>query len=184
LDENTIRNLIVGMGDNPDRDGVRDTPNRVIRAFHELFAGYTMKPKDILARTFDSKHQELVIVQNIEFYSFCEHHLLPFYGQVDIGYIPKKRVLGVSKFARLVDCFARRLQIQEEMTTQIADSIMEYLEPLGCIVEVRGKHLCMMMRGVQKQNSEMLTSAVRGCFSCNEQNCRDEFLSLVNRGKK
>jgi GTP cyclohydrolase I len=172
--------IILSTFENESREGLQDTPERVARLYTEVFAGYTMNPKDILERVFDSKQKEMVIVKDIEFYSHCEHHMVPFFGKVHIGYIPNGKVLGLSKFARLVDCFAKRLQIQENLTTQIADAIMQYLQPDGCMIVIEAQHLCMMMRGVEKQNSQTITSAVRGIFS-SDLNARQEFLQLIKK---
>ncbi len=173
-----IKNQIEYIGDNPDREGLIDTPKRVIKSWNKLYQGYKECPKDILETTFvEGTCKEMVILKDIEFYSTCEHHMLPFFGKVHIGYIPNDKVVGVSKLARLTDCFARRLQIQERMTTQIAESIMEILEASGAIVIVEAQHFCMTSRGVQKQNSKMITSAIRGTFE--DVSARNEFLALL-----
>jgi GTP cyclohydrolase I len=173
------------IGEDPLREGLKDTPSRVVKAWKEFFCGYAQDPKVILGRTFESASvqsgaNEMVMLRDIEFYSHCEHHLVPFFGRVHIAYIPGERVVGISKLARLVECFARRLQIQERMTCEIADSVQEILEAKGCAVYVEAKHLCMVSRGVGKQNSVMVTSALRGALE--EQSSRMEFLLLANRG--
>jgi GTP cyclohydrolase I len=179
--EKLIRSLLKEIGENPDREGLLDTPKRVAKAYEETLSGYKKKAKDII-RTFDSDgYDEIVICKDIEFYSFCEHHMLPFYGKVHIAYLPDKRVLGLSKLARIVDIYAHRLQIQEQMTKQISDSIMEVLQPKGVGVIVEGKHLCMMMRGVQKQNSSMITSSMVGEFRENPS-LKAEFMGLIHKG--
>lgn len=173
-----VRKTIRLIGDNPDREGLIDTPKRVIKSWKELYAGYQQNPKQILQTTFiEGSCKEMVVLKEIDFYSTCEHHILPFIGTASIGYIPSEKVVGLSKLARLVDCFARRLQIQEKMTSQIADSLMEYLNPLGCMVIVKAQHLCMLARGVEKANATMLTSAIRGKFEDIE--IRQEFLNLI-----
>ena len=146
--------------------------------YEEIFAGYNQDPKDVLGTFFETDNKEMVVIQDIDFYSTCEHHGVSFFGKVHIGYIPNGRVLGLSKFARLVEIFARRLQIQEQMTEQIADALDKYLEPHGVIVVVEGQHLCMMMRGVQKLNSTTKTSAVRGSFK-EQPEMRDEFFNIL-----
>lgn len=165
-------------GEKPDREGLADTPKRVAKAWREFFAGYEIDPALLLAKTFESDNQEMVVVKDIDYFSHCEHHMVPFHGRVHIGYVPNGRVLGLSKFARLVEVFARRLQIQEQMTYQIADAIEKHLKPSGVIVVVTGQHMCMSMRGVKKQNSWTVTSAVRGNFK-NQPETRKEFYDIV-----
>lgn len=167
------------IGEDPLRDGLRETPERVVRSWQQLYAGYKQDPKDILSRTFtnEEKYDEMVILKDIEFYSTCEHHLLPFFGKVHIAYLPIEKVIGISKLARLVDCFARRLQIQERLTQQITGAIDEYLKPLGVACFIEARHLCMMARGVEKQNSIMITSSIRGAFK-EKDAARLEFLLL------
>lgn len=163
------------------RDGLADTPARVVKSWKELFAGYTQDPKSILSRTFPAEgYDEVIISRDIEMYSTCEHHLLPFFGLAHVGYIPSDRVVGLSKLARLVDCFSRRLQIQERLTTQVADAIVEYLAPKGVAVTIESKHMCMSCRGALKQNSVMVTSALRGVFKENAA-ARAEYLNLIKR---
>lgn len=175
-----VKDLISFLGDNPEREGLIDTPDRVLRSYSELFSGYKQNPEDILSKCFiDGACNELIVVKDVEFFSFCEHHMLPFYGKVDFGYIPDGKVIGISKIARLIEVFARRLQIQERMTTQIADSFNEIIKPKGVMVITEATHFCMIARGIQKQHSKMITSAMRGDF--NEAELRNEFLNLVNR---
>ncbi|MGN6688722.1 MAG: GTP cyclohydrolase I FolE [Actinomycetales bacterium] len=159
-----VREILLAIGEDPDREGLRDTPARVARSYAEIYAGLHMQPEDVLTTTFDAQHEELVLVRDIEVYSTCEHHLVPFHGVAHVGYIPGEegRITGLSKIARLVDVYARRPQVQERLTTQIADSMMEILAPRGVIVVVECEHLCMSMRGVRKPGSRTVTSAVRG----------------------
>lgn len=177
--ERAIRELLLAIGEDPEREGLRDTPARVARGYHELFAGLRMRAEDVLTTTFDLGHDELVIVKDIEVASFCEHHVLPFVGLAHIGYIPNQRgqITGVSKLGRLVDVYARRPQVQERMTTQIADSLVRILEPRGVIVVVECEHLCMTMRGVRKPGAKTVTSAVRGMLRRPET--RAEAMSLL-----
>lgn len=167
------------IGEDKDREGLKDTPDRVIRACGKLFGGYNQLASDILKTTFiDGTCSEMVMLKDVEFYSTCEHHLLPFFGKVHIAYIPNKKVVGISKLARLVEVvFARRLQIQERLSSQIAEAISENLNPLGVMVVVEAQHFCMTARGVEKQNSKMVTSAIRGAFEKSE--ARSEFFSLL-----
>ena len=175
----SIRDIISEIGDDPHREGLLDTPERVVKSWDELYSGYKQTPNDIMKRTFDSDgYDQLIILKDIEFYSTCEHHMLPFFGKVHIGYLPNKRVIGISKLARLVECFSRRLQIQERFTKQIADAINDTLKPNGVAVLVEAQHLCMVSRGVNKQNSIMVTSELIGCIR-NIPEARDEFLKLV-----
>jgi len=176
-----IKALLQTIEEDPNRDGLKDTPRRVAEMYDELFQGYCEKPEELLERVFDEDHHEMVIEKDIDFFSLCEHHMVPFFGKVHIGYIPKGKIVGFSKLSRLVDCFAHRLQVQERLTTQIADTIQECLEPLGVIVVIEAKHLCMIMRGVKKANVENITSAVRGVFAEKDNNARPEFLSLIRR---
>jgi len=179
--EDKIRDIIAYLGDDPTREGLIETPKRVVNAWRELFSGYNQDPKKV-CKTFESPIDEMIILKDIEFFSTCEHHMIPFYGRVHIGYIPNGRIIGVSKLARIVEIYSRRLQIQERMTKQIAEAIIECLEPKGIGVIVEGVHLCMRARGVAKQNSVMVTSVMLGCFKENES-CRQEFLSMVGYGK-
>ncbi|TWP33664.1 GTP cyclohydrolase I FolE [Leekyejoonella antrihumi] len=159
-----VRELLIALGEDPDREGLKDTPGRVARAYAESFAGMWQHPSEALNRTFDVDHDELIIVKDIEVYSTCEHHLVPFHGVAHVGYIPDRdgRVTGLSKIARLVEVFAKRPQVQERLTTQIADALVEHLGALGVIVVVDCEHLCMSMRGVRKPGAHTITSAVRG----------------------
>ncbi|GAA4626918.1 GTP cyclohydrolase I [Cellulomonas oligotrophica] len=177
--QRAVRELLSAVGEDPDREGLRETPARVARAYREVFAGLTMDPRDALTATFDVGHGEMVLVRDIEVYSTCEHHLVPFHGVAHVGYIPGAdgRVTGLSKIARLVDVYARRPQVQERLTTQIADAMVEVLEPRGVIVVVECEHLCMSMRGVRKPGSRTTTSAVRG--QMRDAATRAEAMSLV-----
>ena len=175
-----VKSLLKELGEDPTRDGLKKTPERVAKSLTYLTRGYRQNVKTVVnGATFASGTNHMVILKNIELYSMCEHHLLPFFGSCAIGYISQGKVLGVSKLARIVDMYARRLQIQERLTEQIADAVMKEADAEGVGVVIRAKHLCMMMRGVEKQNSEMVTSAVLGSFRSDEK-VRGEFLSLVN----
>jgi GTP cyclohydrolase IA len=178
--EAAVRELLLAVGEDPDRPGLQETPARVARAYAETFAGLAMDPAEVLSTTFDEDHDELVLVRDIPMYSTCEHHLVPFHGMAHIGYIPGSdgRVTGLSKLARLVDVFARRPQVQERMTRQIAESLYEGLKPQGVIVVIEAEHLCMAMRGIRKPGSVTVTSAVRGIFRENPAT-RAEAMSLV-----
>jgi GTP cyclohydrolase I len=177
-----VREILIGIGEDPDRDGLRDTPGRVARAYAEMFAGLRQDPRDVLATTFDLGHDEFVLVRDIEVWSCCEHHLVPFTGVAHVGYIPNAdgRITGLSKLARLVDLYAKRPQVQERLTTQVADSLMEFLEPRGVIAVFECEHLCMTMRGVRKPGSKTVTSAVRG--QLRNAATRAEAMSLIMRG--
>jgi GTP cyclohydrolase I len=180
--ENAISSLLSAFGENTKREGLVRTPERVARMYGELLSGYDANPDKIVNDAlFNVEYDEMVIVRDIEFYSLCEHHLLPFMGRVHVAYLPKGKVLGLSKIPRIVDMFARRLQVQERMTRQIADFIMNRLDPHGVAVVVEGLHLCMMMRGVQKHNARMTTSAMHGAFRSNLAT-RQEFLDNISRG--
>ena len=159
--ERAVRELLLALGEDPEREGLKDTPARVARAFKENFEGLWQKPEDVLTTTFDIGHEELVIIRDIEVFSHCEHHLTPFHGVAHVGYIPSGKITGLSKVARLVDLFARRPQVQERLTTQIADALVEILKPMGVIVIIDCEHLCMSMRGVKKSRARTTTSAVR-----------------------
>lgn len=178
--EAAIRELLIAVGEDPDRPGLKDTPARVARAYTEIFAGLWQDPGEILATTFDEDHDELVLVKDIPMYSTCEHHLVPFHGVAHIGYIPGAdgKVTGLSKLARLVEVYARRPQVQERMTSQIADALSDVLKPRGVLVVIEAEHLCMAMRGIRKPGSRTVTSAVRGIFRRN-QSTRSEAMSLV-----
>ncbi|GAA4781727.1 GTP cyclohydrolase I FolE [Streptomyces sp. C10-9-1] len=177
--ENAVRELLLAVGEDPDREGLRETPARVARAYKEIFAGLRQQPEDVLTTTFDLGHDEMVLVKDIEVYSTCEHHLVPFRGVAHVGYIPSTtgKITGLSKLARLVDVYARRPQVQERLTTQIADSLMEILEPRGVIVVVECEHMCMSMRGIRKPGAKTLTSAVRG--QLRDVATRNEAMSLI-----
>jgi GTP cyclohydrolase I len=176
--KNLVQNIIRMIGDDPFREGVLDTPRRVVKSWKEIFGGYKMDADKVLGTTFEGGgYDQIIVCKDIEMYSTCEHHMIPFYGTVHIGYIPKDRVVGLSKLARLVEVFSRRLQIQEKLTQQIADTMERVLTPIGVIVIVEAKHLCMCARGVGKQNSKMVTSAIHGAFK--EQGPRTEFLELI-----
>jgi GTP cyclohydrolase I len=177
--EAAVRELLLGVGEDPDRDGLRDTPRRVARAYEEIFAGLSQEPRDVLTTTFDLGHDELVLVRDIDVFSVCEHHLLPFHGVAHVGYIPAAdgRIAGLSKIARLVDVYARRPQVQERLTTQIADAVIEVAGARGVIVVVECQHLCMAMRGVREPGSRAVTSAVRG--QLRNPATRAEAMSLI-----
>jgi len=176
--ERAWRDIIEAIGEDPDREGLRATPERVARMYTELFEGLRIDPESYLEVGFEVGHEEMVILKDIPFYSVCEHHFMPFHGIAAVGYIPDGRVVGLSKLARLVDAYARRPQIQEQLTGQIADSLMQSLQPDGVAVVIEAEHLCMTQRGVKKPGSRMVTSATRGLFRKNEVT-RAEFLSLV-----
>jgi GTP cyclohydrolase I len=178
--EAAVRELLHAIGENPDRDGLRDTPARVARSFQEIFAGLDADPEQVLQTTFDERHDELVLVKDIPLYSTCEHHLVTWHGTAAVGYIPgvDGRITGLSKLARLVDLYAKRPQVQERLTAQVADAMMRRLEPRGVIVVVQAEHLCMAMRGVRKPGSRTMTSAVRGIFKADPRS-RAEALSLI-----
>jgi GTP cyclohydrolase I len=180
--QKAISSILLAVGENPEREGLKRTPERVARMYAELLAGYTADPIAVVNDAiFDVKYDEMVIVRDVEFYSLCEHHMLPFMGRVHVAYIPDGKVLGLSKIPRIVDIFARRLQVQERMTRQIADLIRDLLHPQGVGVVVEALHLCMMMRGVQKHNARMTTSAMHGAFRANLAT-RQEFLENIGRG--
>ncbi|MGQ9648801.1 MAG: GTP cyclohydrolase I FolE [Phycisphaerae bacterium] len=177
--EKAVRQLLEALGEDPDREGLADTPRRVARMYRELLAGLRADPAVHLRRVFNEDYDEIVLLRNINFFSLCEHHLLPFHGVAHVAYLPNGRVVGLSKLARTVDAFARRPQVQERMTAQIADALMEHLVPKGAVVVVEAEHLCMKMRGVQKPNGTMVTSAVRGTFRDNAA-ARAEVMGLIN----
>ncbi len=178
--EAAVRELLIAVGEDPDRDGLKSTPARVARSYVEIFAGLFVNPEDVLETTFDEHHDELVLVKDIPIYSTCEHHLVPWHGTAAVGYIPGEsgRITGLSKLARVVDLYARRPQVQERLTSQVADAVMRRLEPQGVIVVVAAEHLCMAMRGVRKPGALTMTSAVRGIFK-SDQRTRAEALSLI-----
>lgn len=177
-----VRELLVELGENPEREGLKGTPKRVAEALTFLTSGYRQTPKQVLnGAVFQGHMNHMIIVRDIEVYSLCEHHLLPFYGRCHVGYIAKDKVVGVSKIARIVDCFARRFQIQERMTEQVATAVLQEAEAEGVGVVMECRHLCMMMRGVEKQNSVMTTSVVLGSFR-DDPATRQEFMTLIRRG--
>lgn len=179
--EKNIKTILEEIGEDISRDGLLKTPHRVAKAYEFLMQGYNKKIEDVLnGAIFEEKYDEMVIVKDIDFYSMCEHHMLPFFGKVHIAYIPGGKIVGLSKIPRIVDVFARRLQVQERMTQQIADTIEEYLSPIGVGVVAEGYHMCMMMRGVQKQNSITTTSAMHGIFK-SDARTRSEFLNLISQ---
>ncbi|VAW05012.1 GTP cyclohydrolase I type 1 [hydrothermal vent metagenome] len=180
--EALVRQQLIELGEQPSREGLERTPLRVAKAFDFLTSGYTTSLEEVVNDAiFDAEGaDEMVLVKDIEFYSLCEHHMLPFYGKAAVGYLPKGKIIGLSKVARIVDLFARRLQVQERLTNQIADAVGEVLDPLGVAVVIEGQHFCMMMRGVQKQDSSMITSAMRGTFR-SDPRTRSEFLSFVSK---
>ena len=174
--EHGVRLILEGIGEDVSREGLKDTPARVARAYEEIFKGYTVDPKSVIT-VFSEDHKEMVIVKDIPFYSCCEHHMVPFHGKAFVGYIPNGKIVGLSKIARMIDLFSRRLQVQERLTSQVADALMELLEAKGVMVVVEAEHLCMSMRGVNKPGHSTVTSAVRGCFE--EEKVRSEFLKLI-----
>jgi len=178
--EKAVRELLIAIGENPERSGLVRTPERVARAYAEMFAGLFVDPDEVLQTTFDENHDELVLVKDIPLYSICEHHLVPWHGTAAVGYIPGAdgRITGLSKLARVVDLYAKRPQVQERLTSQVADAVMRRLEPQGVIVVVEAEHLCMAMRGVRKPGSTTTTSAVRGIFQSDPRS-RAEALSLI-----
>jgi len=182
--ERAVREILLAVGEDPDRDGLKETPARVARAYGEIFAGMTQRPEDVLTTTFEIGHEELILVRDIEVYSTCEHHLVPFHGVAHVGYIPGHdgRVAGLSKLARLVDVYARRLQVQERLTSQIADALTEHLRPQGVMVVIECEHLCMSMRGVHRPGSRTITSAVRG--QLRDPATRAEAMGLVLGGHR
>ena len=182
--ERAVREILIAIGEDPDRDGLIDTPARVARAYAEQFSGLSQHPEDVLGTVFDADHDELILVRDIEVYSTCEHHLVPFFGRAHVAYIPneKGQITGLSKLARLVDVFARRPQVQERMTSQIADALMRVLEPRGALVVIEAEHLCMSMRGVRKPGAKTVTSAVRGCIRDSARTRAEAMSLLLHRG--
>lgn len=176
--EQNIKEVLKYIGEDVNREGLIETPKRIRKAYDEVFSGYKQNPKDLMKTFKDGSCKEMVILKNCEFYSMCEHHMFPFFGHISIGYIPNGKVIGISKLARLVDCYAKRMQIQERLTSQIADTIMNELGALGVMVICEGVHFCMRSRGVKKQDASMVTSTVRGVFA-EDSKARQEFLSLV-----
>jgi GTP cyclohydrolase I len=182
--ERAVREILLAIGEDPEREGLRETPARVARSYREIFAGMAQRPEDVLTTTFELGHEELILVRDIEVYSTCEHHLVPFHGVAHVGYIPGHdgRVTGLSKLARLVDVYARRPQVQERLTSQIADALTEHLKPLGVLVVIECEHLCMSMRGVRRPGSRTITSAVRG--QLRDPATRAEAMGLVLGGSR
>jgi GTP cyclohydrolase I len=177
--EHLIREILEHIGEDPDREGLRDTPARVARAYQETCAGYHADPDAMVRKAlFQAEGKEMIVVNDIDFYSMCEHHMLPFFGKAHVAYIPSEKIVGLSKIARVVEAYARRLQVQERMTRQIAHCLMENLDALGVAVVLHAQHLCMMMRGIQKQNSFAVTSEMLGAFESNPKT-RAEFLTLI-----
>jgi GTP cyclohydrolase I len=180
--EEAVAKILAAVGEDPQREGLQFTPRRVARMYHELLGGYSMDPDTIInGALFDVQYDEMVLVRDIEFFSLCEHHMLPFMGRVHVAYIPTGKVLGLSKIPRIVDMYARRLQVQERMTRQIADFLRDLLKPQGVAVVVEAMHLCSMMRGVKKHDARMTTSAMHGAFRANLAT-REEFLANISRG--
>jgi GTP cyclohydrolase I len=182
--ESAVRRLLRHVGEDPEREGLLRTPTRVVKAYEYLTRGYAQDPKAIIngALFVEEDYQEMIVCRDVDFYSLCEHHLLPFMGTAHVAYLPRHHIIGLSKLARLVDIYARRLQVQERMTTQIANTLMEHLNPLGVAVVLEGEHLCMRMRGVEKQNSFVTTSAMLGVFRTNAES-RQEFMTLIKNGR-
>jgi len=177
--KSAVKTILIKIGEDPDRQGLRGTPHRVAKMYHELTRGYSQSPADLInSAQFDVAYDEMVVVTNIDFYSLCEHHMLPFFGVAHVGYIPNGKVIGLSKIPRIVEMFARRLQIQEKMTQDIANVLCEHLNPDGVGVVIEGYHMCMMMRGVQKDKAKMITSSLLGSFK-EDQKTRNEFLELI-----
>ncbi len=179
-----VRELLIAIGEDPDREGLLETPTRVARAYAELTAGLRQRPEDVLTTTFDLGHNEMVLVRDIELWSMCEHHLVPFTGVAHVGYIPATtgKITGLSKLARLVDVYAKRPQVQERLTTQVADALMQILEARGVVVVIEAEHLCMTMRGVKKAGARTITSAVRGVMLTNPAT-RAEAMALIHRNR-
>ncbi len=179
--EDNVRQILRHIGEDPDREGLLKTPHRVARAFEYHTKGYAQDPKEVISGAIftDEDYQEMILVKDIDFYSLCEHHMLPFFGRAHVAYIPNKHIVGISKIVRLVEVYARRLQIQERLTTQVANTLMEALSPLGVGVIITAEHLCMRMRGVEKQNSIVTTSATLGAFRTHQET-REEFMTLVH----
>ena len=178
--EKAVREILISIGEDPDREGLLKTPNRVARAWSEMIAGLQDDPQRHLATVFTERYDEVVLLRDIEFHSLCEHHLLPFSGKAHVAYLPNGKVVGLSKLARLVEGFARRPQVQERLTTQIADALMEALEPAGAACVIEASHSCMTMRGAKKHGASMVTSALRGCFK-DDARSRSELLSLIHK---
>ena len=182
--EEAVRDILTHVGEDPDRQGLERTPNRIARMYDELLAGYHVDPVALINDAlFDVEYDEMIVVKDIEFFSMCEHHMLPFYGRAHVAYIPSEKVIGLSKIPRIVEMFARRLQVQERMTQEIAELLMEVLEPQGVGVVVEGAHMCSMMRGVKKEQARMVTSAMLGLFKTNSKT-RNEFMEHLRRNRE
>lgn len=173
-----IRRQLEYIGENPDREGLIDTPERIIKMWKEIYAGYSMKVEDILTTFSADGYDQIILLKDIEFYSMCEHHNVPFYGKVHVAYLPGEKIVGISKLARLVDMYSKRMQIQERIGEQVTDALMKYLQPKGAACIIEASHLCMKMRGVEKQNSIMVTSSMRGAF-LNNESLKQELLNLI-----
>ena len=180
--KNAVREILLAVGEDPDREGLMDTPKRVAKMYAELLEGMKHEATEHLHSVFHEEYDEIVLLRDIPFYSMCEHHMLPFIGTANVAYLPDGKVLGVSKLARIVDCFARRLQVQERMTAQVADFLMDNLKPKGVAVIIEASHSCMTIRGIKKPNSEMVTSALRGLFKTDSRS-RAEVLSLMHKNR-
>ncbi len=181
--EELVRQMLLEIGEDPEREGLVRTPRRVAKAYDYLTQGYGQDPREVIGDAiFDEEHQEMVICRDIDFFSLCEHHMLPFFGKAHVAYIPNGKIVGISKLARVVEVFARRLQVQERLSSQIADTLQEILQPAGVGVVMEATHLCMVMRGVEKQNSVTVTSAMRGLFRANLKT-REEFIHLIGQNR-
>ena len=180
--EALVQQMLAGLGEDPNREGLLKTPHRVARSLEFLTRGYAQDPKEVInGALFTEDYQVMIVLKDLDFFSLCEHHMLPFFGKAHVAYLPKHKIVGISKLARLVDVYSRRLQVQERMTTQIANTLMEELAPQGVAVVLQAEHLCMRMRGVEKQNSVVLTSALLGVFRTHHET-RQEFMTLVHNG--
>jgi len=179
-DEKLIQSLLISVGEHPLREGLLDTPKRVVKSWKELYKGYNQKAEDILTVFSSDGYDQIVLLKDIEVYSMCEHHMLPFIGKAHVAYIPNEKIVGISKLARLVDIYARRLQIQERIGQQVTDDLMRLLNPKGAACIIEAQHLCMLMRGVNKQNSIMVTSSLRGVF-LDQESTREELMQLIHR---
>lgn len=173
-----IRRQLEYIGENPDREGLIDTPRRIVKMWKEIYAGYSMKVEDILTTFSADGYDQIILLKDIEFYSMCEHHNIPFYGKVHVAYLPGEKIVGISKLARLVDMYSKRVQIQERIGEQVTDALMKYLQPKGAACIIEASHLCMKMRGVEKQNSIMVTSSMKGEF-LNNESLKQELLNLI-----
>lgn len=177
--EFAVFNMLKGIGEDLNREGLADTPTRVVKSWSELYKGYSMNPSEILKTVFDGEgYDQIVLLKDIELYSMCEHHMLPFYGKAHVAYLPRKKVVGLSKLARLVECFSRRLQIQERLTKEVVEALEENLDPIGAACVIEAKHFCMVARGVGKQHSSMVTSAMAGVF-LDDHDARSELMHLI-----